>query len=361
MAMGVHSLRRTGQSVFMMLPALLLLAGCRSTQSASTATTAPSGVVVIYCSVDRSFAEPLIDAFEKETGIEVSARFDTEAGKTTGLVNKLLSERSQPRADVWWSSEVFGTVELADAGVLAPYRPAAAQDIPAMFVDPDGMWTAFGLRGRVIAFDPQRTQRDEVPMSWADLATPAYQGRVAMADPRFGTTRGHFAAMLSAWGDAAFAAFLQGLKGNGVVRADGNSHAVLLLAQSRVDFAATDTDDVVVAKARGDSIDAVYPDMTSPDGKTVLKGTLWIPCSVALVNGARNEEAARRLIDYIASARMEAALYASDSRNVPVRGELRAKLGIDDIEAAKIDYRAAARVMKRSAAMIDDADLFRRN
>lgn len=339
---------------------VVALCGCESKSSRST-TSGPAREVVVYCSVDRIFAEPLLNEFAQESGIDVIPRYDTEAGKTTGLVNKLRAEKSQPRADVWWSSELFGTIELANAGVLARYRPTTAKTIPDLFVDPDGYWTAFGLRGRVIAYNPKRTQREGVPKTWADLAMPQYKGRVAMADPRFGTTRGHFASMLSEWGEDAFEAYLKGLKNNEILRADGNSHAVLLLAQGRVDFAATDTDDVIVAQQRGDSIAAAYPDMTSPDGAKVLKGTLWIPCSVAMINGARNPGAAKKLIDFIASARMETALNESESRNVPVRAKLRAKLGVADVEAAPVDYRAAAKAMKQSAALIDEIEPFRHN
>lgn len=340
---------------------LVVLSHVKCTSTNTPTSTAPTSSVVIYCSVDRAFAEPLLDAFTQETGIEVHARFDTEAGKTTGLVNKLLAERAQPRADVWWSGEIFGTIELANAGVLAAYRPTTASDIPGQFRDSDDRWTAFGLRGRVIAFDPKRTRREDVPTAWADLARPGFRGRVALADPRFGTTRGHFAALLSIWGEDAFAGFLNGLKSNDVIRADGNSHAVLLLAQGRVDFAATDTDDVIVAKSRGDSIDAVYPDMTSPDGKTARPGTLWIPSSVAMVKGARNEAAAKQLIDYIASSRMEASLFDSDSRNIPVRAELRQSLGVEPIEPARIDYPRAAGAMLKSAELIERVDPFRRH
>ncbi len=341
----------------------LLLILCSHIACAPTDTptsTAPSQSVIIYCSVDRAFAEPLLEAFTQETGIEVHARFDTEAGKTTGLVNKLLAERVQPRADVWWSGEIFGTIELANAGVLAAYQPTTASDIPGQFRDIDDRWTAFGLRGRVIAFDPKRTRREDVPTAWADLAGPSFRERVALADPRFGTTRGHFAALLSIWGEDAFVGFLNGLKSNAVIRADGNSHGVLLLAQGRVEFAATDTDDVIVARSRGDSIDAVYPDMTSPDGKTARPGTLWIPSSVAMVKGARNEAAATQLIDYIASSRMEASLFDSDSRNIPVRAKLRQSLGVEPIEPARIDYRRAAGAMLKSAELIERVDPFRR-
>jgi hypothetical protein len=43
--------------------------------------------VVIYTSLDKVFSEPILKAFEKETGIKVLDVYDSEATKTTGLVN----------------------------------------------------------------------------------------------------------------------------------------------------------------------------------------------------------------------------------------------------------------------------------
>ena len=54
-----------------------------------------SPVVVIYTSQDEVFAEPILEEFEKQTGIQVRPVFDSEAVKTVGLVNRLLTERDQ--------------------------------------------------------------------------------------------------------------------------------------------------------------------------------------------------------------------------------------------------------------------------
>ena len=43
--------------------------------------------VVVYCSADQEIAEPILKQFERQSGIKVLARFDTEAGKTVGLVH----------------------------------------------------------------------------------------------------------------------------------------------------------------------------------------------------------------------------------------------------------------------------------
>ncbi|HVP12301.1 MAG TPA: extracellular solute-binding protein [Phycisphaerae bacterium] len=315
--------------------------------------------MVVYCSVDTAFAQPILDEFEKRTGIKVHAVFDTEAGKTTGLVNKLLAEKAAPRADVWWSNEIFGTMQLAGRGILAPYKPPTAEDIPAQYRDPAGLWTAFGLRRRVLAFDPKRTKKEELPRRWCELVDPKYKDRFCMAEPRFGTTRGHMATLLSLWGEEAMKRFYAGLRENGCRLTDGNSQSVLLLTRGLADLVATDTDDVIVAQQRGDSIEMIFPDLDAPDGKHPVPGTLWIPNSVALVAGAQRAESGRRLVDYLVSAEIEEKLRASESQNVPVRPALRAKMGArrdsrtsDFPGEAQIDYVAAAGVLEESDRLV---------
>jgi iron(III) transport system substrate-binding protein len=337
--------------------ALSVLPGCKKGAEGpepptSRSAGAPAASVVVYCSVDTAFAQPILEEFEKRSGIKVHSVFDTEAGKTTGLMNKLLAEKNAPRADVWWSGEIFGTMQLSAQGILAPYKPPTAEDIPEQYRDPAGLWTAFGLRGRVLAYDPKRTKKEELPQRWCDLVEPRYKDRFRMADPRFGTTRGHMATLLSLWGEGTMTSFYKGLRENGCKLADGNSQAVLLLTRGVADLVATDTDDVIVAQQRGDSIEMVFPDLDAPGGGHPVPGTLWVPNSVAFVAGARHPDSGRRLIDYLASAEIEEKLRASESRNVPVRPALRAKLGASAPGEARIDFAAAAKVLAESDRLV---------
>jgi iron(III) transport system substrate-binding protein len=58
--------------------------------------------VVVYVSHDQVFSEPILKDFEKETGIKVRAVYDTEETKSTGTMNRLIAEKSNPQADVYW-------------------------------------------------------------------------------------------------------------------------------------------------------------------------------------------------------------------------------------------------------------------
>src|SRR5215204_284318 len=78
--------------------------------------------VTIYVSTDRVFSEPILRAYEQKTGAKVNAVYDTEETKSTGLANRLLAEKNNPQADVFWSNEPVRTLVLKQRGVLAPYK-----------------------------------------------------------------------------------------------------------------------------------------------------------------------------------------------------------------------------------------------
>ncbi len=301
--------------------------------------------VVVYCSVDEEFSRQILDTFSQRTGLRVSHVIDGEAGKTTGLINRIRAERGRPRADVLFSSELFGTMELADEGLLAAFTPSTARDIGRSFRDKEHHWTAIGLRGRVLAFDPSRVSREELPDRWEQLRDPKWAGRLAMANPLFGTTRGHVAAMFAVWGDDRARAFLTKLRAGGALIVDSNSASVRAVLDGRAAIGMTDTDDVWVAQRAGRRVDLIYPDMG--DG-----GTLWIPCSVAVIEGAPHQANAQRLVDYLVSEEVERMLAKSASRNVPVRAGLRDSLGLEFGGRSRCTFEEIAAKIKTSGEAV---------
>jgi iron(III) transport system substrate-binding protein len=302
---------------------------------------------VVYTSIDEAFARGVLATFESRSGIELDVVFDSEAGKTTGLVNKIVSEAAagRPRADVFWSSELFNTILLARKGLLDAYESPAAGDIPARYRDTDHRWTALAVRGRVLAFDPRRVSPADVPSQWEALADPRFAKNVAFANPLFGTTRGHVAAMFALWRGERSRTFLTRLRENGAQIVDSNGATVRAVIAGRAKFGATDTDDVWVAQRGGAALDLVYPDLG--DG-----GTLLVPCSVAIIKKPRDVRAARKLVDFLVSAEVERMLAESDSGNIPVRPWLRRELGMARPPESKISFGAVADAMDEAAAAV---------
>ena len=293
-------------------------------------------MVVVYTSVDEPVARPVLQDFTRRTGIRVETRTDTEANKSAGLVARLEAEKSNPRCDVWWGNEVFRTIRLADAGVLAPYESPAAKDIPPQFKDPNHLWAGTALRARVIGV----YAATELPAitSIRDLARPELKGRIAIANPRAGTTSGHVAALYVLWGEPKAQSFFRSLRDNRIKVLGGNGDVTAELAKGTVWAGLTDNDDVDNAVREGGAVRMVLPDQDT-------HGTLTIPCTAALVAGAKNPDAAKKLIDHLLSAETERRLIDAKFARYSVRGGG----GPEQVKSMSVDYRAVAKILPHAS------------
>jgi iron(III) transport system substrate-binding protein len=228
---------------------------------------------------------------------------------------------------------------LKAAGVLAPYVPAAAADIPAEFKDPDGWWTGFAARARVILYRTDQVAPGQAPRTLADLAQPRFRGQVALARPLFGTTFTHAAALFATMGDEPAQSLLLALKQNGAVWVAGNAMARDLVVRGEKAVCLTDSDDAHGALLKGAPVAMVYPDQEAA-------GALVIPNSAALIRGGPNPENARKLIEFLVSAEVEGLLAQSESAQIPVRPGVRAQsdqFRLDRIKVLRVDWAAVAR------------------
>jgi iron(III) transport system substrate-binding protein len=317
--------------------AVVALNGCRSSAPPKDAERA----VTVYVSTDRVFSEPILREYEKRSSVKVNAVYDTEETKSTGLANRLLAEKARPQADVFWSNEPVRTLVLKSRDVLASYRSPSAKGIPEVLVDPEGFWTGFSARMRVIAYNTKTVRPSDAPQSVFDLSDPKWKGQVAMADPRFGSTSFHVAALYALAGDEKMDDFFRRLKANGVRIVDGNSVVRDLVARGDAKVGLTDTDDVNVAVENGQPIAMVLPDRNG-------LGVPVMPNMVSLIANAPHGEEARKLIDYLLSADVERQLAQSEAVQIPLHAGVPGPKNIPSIDTFKpmtLDYaKAASRV-----------------
>jgi iron(III) transport system substrate-binding protein len=183
----------------------------------------------------------------------------------------------------------------------------------------------------VIVYNSEHVKPEEVPRSIFELADRKWRGKVAVAQPQFGTTRTHVAALFAALGPPRAKQFLTDLLANEVRIVDGNAMVKNLVARAHPDASPvfvglTDTDDVLSGQADGEPVGMIYPDQDS-------LGTLVIASTVCLIRGAPHPEAARTLIDYLVGPEVESQLAGGRAGFLPVRtdapaGKAVAQLGL---------------------------------
>jgi iron(III) transport system substrate-binding protein len=213
-------------------------------------------------------------------------------------------------------------LKLADEGLLRPFEPRELAEFggawPAGLSSPGKLWYGFGLRARAIVYNTARVEESEAPKASWELTDPKWKGRIGMARPQFGTTRGQMAYICAVCGESTFRTWLAGLKANGLRLYDGNSAVVRAVSQGEIDAGLTDTDDVTAGQAQKWPVGLVLE--ATGGGPCTIKALLMpIPNTVALVKGSPHPEAGQKLAEFLLSDEAERMLAKSESRNLPIR------------------------------------------
>ncbi len=293
--------------------------------------------VVVYTSVDQVFAEPILKDFENETGIKVNAVFDTEEAKSTGVLNRLIAEKNQPQCDVFWSGDPIRADLLKQKGISTAYQSLAAQDLPDIFKDKDDHWTGFSARARVLLVNTNLVPDSLIPSSILDLSNAKYKNKVAIANPLFGTTSFHIAALFTVIGDENAKKWLRDIKNNEIIIATSNGDVKKKVVNGEVWIGLTDTDDANEAIKEGAPVKMIFLDQNE-------FGNLINPNTVSLIRNSPQQANGKRVMDYLLSRETEEKLAKSCAqmplhKGVPVPASVPV---LDSIKPMKVDYQATA-------------------
>lgn len=271
--------------------------------------------VVVYTAVDQVYADKIFEEFEEKTGIEVMPVYDTEANKTTGLVNRIIAEKENPVCDVFWNNEFIQTIDLEKKSMLQPYESLSATTIPDYYKSEDSYWTAMGGRARVLLVNNDLLEKTEFPSSIMDFVSDQYEGQeLAIAYPMFGTTRTMAAAIYAQYGQEQGKEYFQKIVDKGVQVVDGNSVTKDMAATGQVAIGFTDSDDAKEAIADGANVTMIYPDQGLEE-----IGTLMTPSTVGMIAGAPDEENAKKFIDFVLSEEVERELVEMGFFDISIR------------------------------------------
>jgi putative spermidine/putrescine transport system substrate-binding protein len=119
-----------------------------------------------------------LKVIKEKTGITVPPD-NKNSGQTLA---QLVAEKASPVADIAYYGVTFG-IQAKKDGVVAPYKPAGWDEIPAGLKDPDGNWFTIhsGTLGFMVNVDALKGK--PVPKSWKDLLNPTYKGMIGYLDP----------------------------------------------------------------------------------------------------------------------------------------------------------------------------------
>ncbi len=305
------------------------------------AAYARTNEVVVYVSEDQVFSEPILKGFEKETGIKIRAVYDTEEAKGTGVMNRLIMEKNNPQADVYWANEHIRAVVLKQLGITTNYVSPNTSGIPDDFKDPQGFWTCFSARARVLVANKKVSAKPSSILAYVD---PQFKGKSVITNPLFGTTTVEVASLFTIWGEDRTKAFMDNMKTNGVKISTNNGESADLVAAGEFDFSLVDSDDIINRIRQGKSIEMIFPDQKENEA-----GCLLVPNAVVIIKNSRNLENAKKLVDYLLSKETERKLAFADCAQIPLHPGVETPPDvpkIENIKFMKTDYAKVAQKLQ---------------
>ncbi|WP_344722225.1 iron ABC transporter substrate-binding protein, partial [Pseudonocardia yunnanensis] len=195
--------------------AVLWLAACgggggeSAAAPASAAPAASDTTLVLYNAQHEEVGQAWADAFKAKTGITVELR----NGSDFDLANQIVAEGAASPADVFITENSPAMSLVSSKDLFAPVDPATKAQVPAQYSSSKGDWVGVAARSTVFVYNSTTLTDAQLPKSIMDLAKPEWKGKFGIA-PAGADFQAIVSAVYLTQGDAAGAAWLQGLKDN---------------------------------------------------------------------------------------------------------------------------------------------------
>jgi iron(III) transport system substrate-binding protein len=195
---------------------------------ADSSDDALDGSLIIYSGRSESLVGPLIEDFEKESGIDVSVRW---AG-TAELAATLLEEGDVSPADLYFAQDPGGLGAVSE--LLSPLPDEILSRVDSRFRDPEGHWVGISGRARVVVYNTDSLSPEDLPETLAGFTDPAWKGRIGWA-PTNGSFQTMVTAMRAIDGEEATRAWLEGILANDPMAYDNNTSIVAAVGAGEVE------------------------------------------------------------------------------------------------------------------------------
>ncbi|WP_282610921.1 ABC transporter substrate-binding protein [Pelagibius sp. Alg239-R121] len=285
----------------------------------------------VVCSNEQDWCDLMVNAFEGETGIDVSM-----VRKSTGeTLAQIRAEAGNPKIDVWWG------------GTGDPHLIAAAENL----TQPSGADTSellgwsinmaeisggktvgihAGALGIAYNADVLAEKGLQPPVCWKDLTDPSYSGEIQVANPNSsGTAYTELATFVQLFGEDEAFRLLAEIGRNVNQYTKSGSAPSKAAARGETTISIGFMHDMVKLAKAGFPLKIVSP----------CEGTGYEVGGVSVISGARNVDAAKKWVQFVLSAKAQSRGPEVGTYNVPSNSNATVPPESPDLASIKlIDY-----------------------
>lgn len=297
-----------------------LLAGCASFTASSQAEDA--GRLVIYSGRSESLVAPVIEQFSQASGVKVDVRY----GNTAELAATLLEEGNNSPADIFYAQDPGGLGAVAMAGLLAELPEELLNKVDNRFRSADGLWVGISGRVRVVVYNTQRLQPQDLPPDLFGFTDPRWKGKIGWA-PTNASFQAMVTAMRQMWGEEKTRAWLTGILANQPVVYDGNTAIVAAVGSGEIEVGFVNHYYLYrFLKEQGESFPARnhFLNNGGPDSLVLVSG-------IGRLASGKNEENALKFINFLLSP-VAQQYFAGQTFEYPLVAGVQTQAGLTPLE-----------------------------
>ncbi len=256
----------------------------------------PSQSLTLYSGRTEALIQPLLDQFEKDTGIDVKVKY----GDTAELAALLNEEGSKSPADIYLAQDAGALGAVAATGLLDKLAESTLSKVDATYRSSKGEWVGVSGRARVVVYNTDQVHPTELPASVKNLTDERWKGKVGWAP-----TNGSFQAFVTAFrqieGEDAAKRWLEEMKANGAKEYKDNKAIVSAVASGEIQLGLVNHYYLYgFLQEQGEGFKA-------RNHYTVAKdvGSLVNVAGVGILKSSKRKDAATKLVDYLLSERAQ--------------------------------------------------------
>ena len=251
--------------------------------------------ITLYSGRSKSLVEPIIEQFEKDTGIEVIVSY----ANTTQLASKLITEGKKSPAALFWAQDAGALGAVSKKRLFEKLPKDILSKVPETFQHGDGLWVATSGRARVLAYSSDRLTTDKLPDSIFDLTKRNWKGKVGWA-PLNASFQAFVTAMRGQVGDKRTEKWLRDMKKNGTIAYPKNTPIIEALAAGEIDLGLPNHYYLFRFKKSNSKC---------PVSQTFFKvkdpGNLVNVAGIGLLKNSKDQKTSLKLIEYLLSSKVQ--------------------------------------------------------
>lgn len=179
----------------------------------STACAIGSGqggsTLTIYSSRTSSLVQPLLEAYAKESGVDLKIKYDS----TAAIIATLQEEGDNSPADAVYIAESSGLGALSQGGLLSTLPSGILNKVDSHYKSGKGEWVGTSGRSKVLVYNTKTQNPSTLPTGIMDYLDPKWKGKIGWA-PAHGEWQLTPAAIRIMLGDEGAKKWIEGMKAN---------------------------------------------------------------------------------------------------------------------------------------------------